>query len=358
MKSSDGAHFVALDHVRACAALLVFTWHFIHAREGFPVPFGELPTFFPFALLNEGHTGVALFMTLSGYLFAKLIGQQQLHYAGFLWNRALRLFPLLFLVMLVAGAQHLVNGGRPSDYAAILWQGWVLPTWPNGGWSITVELHFYLLLPLALVLVRRYPSGVGVVIVLLIATRAALHAQAGQVFTGAYFTLLGRADQFLLGMLAAQYAHLFKGRYRLALGIALLWCAVYAVFNAQGGLMRSPGFPSTSAWWIILPTLEALVYGSLIAWYDASHTPSLVGVSKWWARLGQYSYSIYLLHFFYVFALARWIDQHVLDLSNVYVACVFAALCFVASGLLGHLSYRFIESPCLRWRKPYLRPVP
>lgn len=81
MRSSSGTHFIALDHVRAFAAFMVFTWHFTHATNGYPIPFDYVPRIFPFALLDEGHTGVALFMTLSGYLFAKLLDGKTINFS-------------------------------------------------------------------------------------------------------------------------------------------------------------------------------------------------------------------------------------------------------------------------------------
>ena len=70
MKSSTGMYFVGLDHIRALAAYIVFSWHFVHVHDGH---LGDSPSIFPLSLLTEGHTGVALFMTLSGYLFTKLL---------------------------------------------------------------------------------------------------------------------------------------------------------------------------------------------------------------------------------------------------------------------------------------------
>src|SRR5947209_4560869 len=94
MRSSSGAHFIALDHVRALVAFMVVTWHFTHAGYGYPVPLDYIPAIFPFALLDEGHTGVALFMTLSGYLFAKLLDGASIDWKAFIWNRVVRLLPL------------------------------------------------------------------------------------------------------------------------------------------------------------------------------------------------------------------------------------------------------------------------
>ena len=34
MQSSTGQYFVGLDHLRALAAFLVFTWHFYHVDDG------------------------------------------------------------------------------------------------------------------------------------------------------------------------------------------------------------------------------------------------------------------------------------------------------------------------------------
>ncbi len=94
MKSSSGKYFIGLDHVRAVAAFIVFTWHFIHVNNGQLAP----PPTFPLSLLTEGHTGVALFMVLSGYLFAKLLDGKNIVYTSFFWNRFLRLAPLLLIV--------------------------------------------------------------------------------------------------------------------------------------------------------------------------------------------------------------------------------------------------------------------
>lgn len=153
MKSSSGSHFVALDHVRAIAACLVFLWHFVHGHDGYPVQFSGSPIWGPLVLADEGHVGVALFMTLSGYLFAKLLDGRQIIFTRFLMNRALRLFPLMFLVLAINAA---VEAYSADDLRVAYWyilslpKGLILPTLPNGLWSVTIELQFYLILPILL----------------------------------------------------------------------------------------------------------------------------------------------------------------------------------------------------------------
>lgn len=134
MKSTSGAHYLALDHVRAVAAMLVFVWHFTHGAKGYPVPFAGVPFWGPLVLFDEGHVGVALFMTLSGYLFAKLLDGKIIIYHLFLWNRFLRLFPLLFLVLL---ANAVLIAIKAADIREIYWtmseipRGFIYPAWPN-----------------------------------------------------------------------------------------------------------------------------------------------------------------------------------------------------------------------------------
>ena len=80
LKSSTGKYYQALDHIRAVAVFVVFVWHFNHFDNGqFANPLG-----FPLSLFTEGHTGVAIFMVLSGYLFAKLLGNKKINYPVFL----------------------------------------------------------------------------------------------------------------------------------------------------------------------------------------------------------------------------------------------------------------------------------
>lgn len=354
MKSSSGTHYIALDHVRAVAALIVFSWHFLHSTNGSPIPFEYVPMLAPFAILDEGHTGVALFMTLSGYLFAKLLDGKRINYGRFLWNRVVRLLPLLAVVTAIVAIGKWRAGEDMRAYAVVLAKGAYLPTLPNGGWSIAVEFHYYAVLPVLLWLLRRSRLLPLAVVLAAIALRAIIHWQTGEVHTFAYWTLLGRIDQFTLGMVAYHFRRQVAGRHWLALAVLAAFSAVYWAFDANGGFFLNPSYPSPSRLWIVLPTIEGLAYGFGIAWYDSSFAPPERGFSRFLGRVGDYSYSMYLLHFFFVFAAARFVNERIASLANFYVACLWAVAAFLCMLPLCYLSFRFLEEPFLRMRKPYV----
>ena len=169
-----------------------------------------------------------------------------------------------------------------------------------------------------------------------------------------YGTIVGRVDQFILGIAAFQHRELFKNRHLLAAGIFLAFASFFLYFDSLCGMYRS----SQPSIWIYMTTVEGFGYAALIAWYDNSfrHTPSRV--SNFIALIGTYSYSIYLLHFFFFHFLAVNIERYVMDLSNIYVALFFSLLAFLTMIPIGYLSYRFIESPFLKFRTPYIRQLP
>ncbi|MDP3813683.1 acyltransferase [Pseudomonas sp.] len=357
MKSSSGHHFVALDHIRALAALLVFTWHFIHAgRSGYPVPHEAFVSVFafPLAIFDEGHVGVALFMTLSGYLFAKILDGKSIDYGSFLWNRFLRLAPLLVLVIAVVGLQRSLEGESIWTFMTTMMTGIVMPVWPNGGWSITVELHFYFSLPFLLFLIRRVWWAALLLVCVAIALRISIYIQSGEVQPAAYWTIIGRIDQFVLGMLAFHARLHLAGHHFRAISAITLFLVFYWGFSYAGGFHGMPSYPSPSAIWIILPTIEGLACAIAIAWYDGSFTPSRTGVSGLIGHVGQCSYSIYLLHVFVVYEAAWLVNERVMDISTLYPALGWAFLCFVALLPVAMLSFRFVERPFLLLRRNYV----
>jgi peptidoglycan/LPS O-acetylase OafA/YrhL len=366
MRSSTGAHYIALDHVRALAAFMVFVWHFTHTTDGTPVPYGCSPSFAPFALLDEGHTGVALFMTLSGYLFAKLLEGKAIDYRAFFWNRALRLLPLLLLVILIVGVQKFAQGESLLTYAWSVIKGVLLPystvkgvmteTLPNGGWSIAIEWHFYMILPLLLWMLLKSRLLPLSIIAASLALRWLIRHEDGEVQSLAYWTIIGRIDQFVLGMLAFHFRGLIAGRHVMVAAVFAAFVLFYWQFDRHGGFYRYTAYPSPRSIWIYLPSMEGLAYAVCIAWYDSSFSPSVTGISKFIGRIGEYSYSIYLLHFFVVFRASKFVNEHIMGISNFYLACLWAAGVFVLMLPVGYLSFRFVEGPFLKLRKRYVLP--
>ena len=359
MRSTSGNYFIALDHIRALAAFTVFVWHFTHFKvqneisDITSLPLS--PDIFLFSIFREGHTGVALFMTLSGYLFAKLLDGKNIRYVHFFWNRFLRLAPLLILVTVTVGVIQYIETGNIEAYLNKISTGFIRPGLPNGGWSITVEFHFYLLLPLLLYISVKSKYGLIVVIACVMAFRAYSYSKIGTVQWLSYWTIIGRLDQFLLGMIMYRFSFLISKKHIHIGIISIFFLAFYSWFDRSGGFFFMPEYPSSNMVWIIMPTLEGIFYGLLIAWYDNSFEHGDGKVSTFVARIGTYSYSIYLLHFFFVFKMGQFINEHIIQLSNFYVAFLFSIICFLLMVPIAHLSYRYIEIPFLRLRTRYYK---
>lgn len=353
MKSSEGIHIVGLDHVRALAVFLVFTYHFLTTLAG---KGGTLPGSFSFpgnALLFEGHTGVALFMTLSGYLFSRLTEGREIDFTAFRYNRFIRLAPLLAAILAI----RFVEASTYGYEAAVAWSwamlgGLIFPSWPNGAWSVVTEMHFYLLFPLLVLLLRRDWKLLALVVVAAAAFRTWLYVawSPEDAQYAAYWTIIGRIDQFVLGMIAARCASFFQGRHRLAAAIGLAWVLAWYGFASVGGFYA----PDKQWLWIGLPTAEGAAYAALIAYYEKSFRMPARGVSGFVGKIGEWSYSFYLLHFFVVAEMARAIDRHVVALDNFYLAFLFSLPCFLVMAGAAGLSYRWFETPFLRKRVRYL----
>ena len=354
MKSSSGARYVALDHVRALAAFLVFSWHFLRFGNTQPLVQNEFVPAFPFSVVDEGHTGVALFMVLSGYLFAKLLDQKSVAYRPFFWNRFVRLAPLLVVVLLiVAGVNH-ANGISFKESALATAKGLITSDLPNGAWSIIIEAHFYIVLPLLIWMLRRSVLWMVGVLLLALCVRGLLHHLYGEVQSFSYFTIVGRIDQFVLGMIAWPLRRYFTRQHLVALLTAIAFTLFYWHFDTIGGFRQNPSYPSPDMLWIVLPTIEGVAYAILVAWYDNSFAPSARGVSGFVGRIGEYSYSIYLLHVFFTGRMVAFLQESGAPIQNFYICVAWSLVFFLLMMIPGYLSYRFIESPFLRLRKPYL----
>jgi peptidoglycan/LPS O-acetylase OafA/YrhL len=332
---------------------MVVTWHFTHGSNGYPVAFDYVPALIPLSLLDEGHTGVALFMTLSGYLFAKLLDGKSIDYPAFLWNRALRLLPLLSVVILIVGIRKLMAGESLTAYGYQIARGLYSPGLPNGGWSITIEFHFYLLLPIFLMMMKRSKLRPTCFVIAAIALRTFLYGKTGDIQLLSYATLIGRIDQFAMGMVIFQFRRRFIHN-TIAFTAVIVLMSVYWYFDSHGGFYRASLHTYAGHAWVWLPTVEGIIYAIIIAWYDNADLHLTGRISNAIGKMGEYSYSIYLLHIFIVYDAAGFIHTHIMGISNFYLACGWSAVFFMLMIIPGYLSFRLIESPFLKFRKPYI----
>jgi peptidoglycan/LPS O-acetylase OafA/YrhL len=147
---------------------------------------------------------VALFMCLSGYLFARILSDRKVVWRAFYWNRFIRFAPLLVMVFAIKGA--LIAHGHPGavlGYLKGIIAGFMRPTWQNGAWSIAVEMHFYMLLRVIIPLKRWWLPSLFGFLASGLSARLLIYEAAGDVEYYAYWTIVDRIDQSALGIRAA-----------------------------------------------------------------------------------------------------------------------------------------------------------
>jgi peptidoglycan/LPS O-acetylase OafA/YrhL len=366
VKSTNTRYLVGIDHLRGFAACLIVFYHALHLLSFWPRAAGADPLRFwihsknpLIVLIEEGHTSVALFMVLSGFIFSVAALGKEVAYWPYLKNRFLRIYPLYF-VMLCAGITAL-----PGQYSAsalgqaLLFQADYTGSIDLGAystmfWAVAIEFQFYLVFPF----LHRFIERDGVrwalaAIVLIVVLRWVASTDNLNPRDVSYRHVLGRMDQFLIGMLSAR---VFRRCERLSLpwglvslAAAALMLGLLVAFNQLGG------YPLNASWKVLWPGIEALGWASVLVSYTlfASRVPAWL--SQPLVGLGTISYSIYLLHFLCIVELPRWFPFDPGGRPNL--AAVVYALKYVLPAVLpmAALTYYVVERPFLKLRVSYLR---
>jgi peptidoglycan/LPS O-acetylase OafA/YrhL len=152
-------------------------------------------------------------------------------------------------------------------------------------------------------------------------------------------------------MLSYRYRNYIKKSKKKLLFTSLFFLIFYYNFEKNGGFFDSNG----GALWIILPSIQGFFYAFLICFYDNNNFYFLKTKKSFFlAKIGLFSYSIYLWHFIFVFEMPKFIDNYIIKLDNLYITLIFSLPCFILITLLGALSYYIFEKPWLKLRKKYV----
>ena len=355
---------LALDGLRGLALTWVVTYHFVGVDGPFP----------------GGWVGLDVFFVLSGFLITAMLLDEvrvngRVSFPLFYARRAFRLLPALFVMLAVWVAVMLAfhdtswiaatpggdGRGDPVDRGAALQQvgvvllygvNWIYALGLEAGaplahlWSLAVEEQFYVVWPVALLLLLRLPAGTRRWPVLGLAAVSAVlpyvYWDGGAGNDRNYFGTDVRAVGMLLGAFAALVWHrrtALGGRswapgVRAYLGLATVFAFLLTVGNVPLKFLSGPAIMAVAAMQVVPYLVDAP--SSAMARFFAH--PVLV-----W--MGQRSYAVYLWHYLW----ATWL--HPLPLAVHFTVGV------AASFACAWLSWRYVEGPALRYARRF-RPAP
>ncbi len=163
MDPSANREYDFIDGLRGVAILMVLACHYLYCQESQNPVIHFLRNF-----SGSLGSGVALFFTLSGFLISwpfwkrKVARSGSLIPPGYGWRRFWKIYPPLALsILLLTPCFILWKGHAPLFLrAAAQWLTGLAFLWPVSGqlnpvmWSLVVEIHFYLVLPLLFLLTK------------------------------------------------------------------------------------------------------------------------------------------------------------------------------------------------------------
>lgn len=301
-------------------------------------------------LLSSGWMGVDLFFVLSGWLVGGLYWRERerfgtVHVGRFWARRWLRTVPpyLVALHVVFVAKRFVTGSGEPYDAGYLLFVQNYAPTIPYWAvsWSLCVEEHVYLALPLVLGAAARVRRGVlpvlGAIAVASFAAR--LMASSGPIdgISGPLYTQTHlRLEGIVLGV-AASYVH----------------ARLPDVWAGLAGACRRLAVPALAALTLVaaLPAAAAMRAGFTLV--DVSMAVLLVAVagarplpgasSRAVRAVALTSYSVYMTHTAVLEGVSR--------VAGALPPGAAFGLALVLVGIVGAAFYALVERPTLRLRE-------
>ena len=362
--AAQNQRLVGLDLLRFIAIVLVMGRHAWPPPADLPAPFFGLITIWQ----RGGWIGVDLFFVLSGFLISGLLfseyrGTGRIQAVRFYVRRAWKIYPPFYVLMVVTivivAVCRLPFGWAAQVAELLFFQNYIAGIWGHT-WSLAVEEHFYFLLPLVLNAIlfanrattnplRTVPwIAVGLSITCL-AMRLATWQYCGdyQHITHLFPTHL-RIDSLFFGVAISYFYHFHRDAF---VRILFPWRHVLVL---AGIVLLSPAFvfelESTPFIYTSGLTLFYIGSGALLTGFLLLKLPQNWVINSS-AKLGMYSYSIYLWHLPVVWILPQ-VDS-ALGLSLGYLGLVG---CYIFDSVVaGVVMARLIEFPALKLRDRLFR---
>lgn len=292
----------SLDVLRCIAVLLVLGVH--------------LPYYHVWAYI--GWVGVDLFFVLSGFLISGLLFRDyqqhgRIDWRRFLIRRGFKIYPSFYVFLIGSGlilfsTGHAENLSHALRINAIFLTNYhrelLVAPWGHL-WSVAVEEHFYVLLPVLLVLLAKRGGPDPFRWILVLFPLAALtclvfrcFAPLGQIIDATHM----RLDSLLAGVTLGYLYH-FRRRWfdwlttDLSLSGAAILCSPTIFLRHESRAMQTWGLASLY-----------VGFALLVAW-SIGRSPRgrvMTRVSSLAASVGFYSYSIYLWHNLLAMAFVQW----------------------------------------------------
>ena len=373
MTPNPSGRLLQLDFLRGVAILLVMGRH----QPVYPSEAGtSWFRYFPAILSRFGWTGVDLFFVLSGFLVGGLLfkefnTQKRMDIGRFLIRRIFKIWPsyyayLAFLFVLMTVTHEL--GDMKSLTVKMLPQLAHLQNYlgmvRTHTWSLAIEEHFYLALPVVLLWASRTQPR-PFAFVPLIALTLAVGCFLWRLYlclTGVPYTNTGymvthlRVDSLFFGVFLAFLHHcrpdrlepIIRRRTILLVAGLLLLCPM--LFLTKETCLFVPSFGLTEIYLGYACILLAVVHTPLgEGWLGSFLNSCPARIVAW---IGCFSYSIYLWHLDLGRDPVRWLvtQGFLLHLPSELRWCLAMLLFVCLASLVGAVLGSLIEMPALTLR--------
>ncbi len=349
---------IGLDLLRLLAVVLVLGRHMEAAPSDWQSPLRPVFDWW----FAYGGVGVDVFFVLSGFLVSGLLFSEyrrhgQMSVKRFYIRRAWKIYPSFYFLIAFTYLYCLfVVGEKPRD-RPIFSEIFFLQSYQHGFWNHTwtlgVEEHFYIALPLLLLLLVRRNRGaqdpfraipylvvVTSIVVLGMRIATCLLRPEYTFITHAFPTHL-RIDALFFGVGIAYAYHFHSDWFR---SVFVPWRYVL-ICGGTAAIFAVPLAPPLGGFTGYTFTITQTYLGSAAI---------LIGVvmcqiPRTWltvalATLGSYSYSIYLWHM----VLKRWAAPQLRELSVPWAVRI--TIYLVGAFAIGILMAKLLELPTLRFR--------
>lgn len=369
LENNKTEKFYGLDHLRALAIILVFFFHY------------QIPIFdHPEWLTNYakfGWTGVDLFFVLSGFLissqlFLEIKQGNKISYRDFFLKRFFRIIPAYLVVV---GIYFCFPFFREKESLPPFWK--FLTFTQNLGtnlkdfgtfshaWSLCVEEHFYIFLPLTLIfcqITNLFKKGYWLLLILFLLGFAVriycwnyfyipkINDENSWLYwyKFMYYPTYNRLDGFLVGVFIAGIYQFHPdiwnqisklGNLNILISFVILILAYFLCYDEQSFNASIFGFP-----------LVAIGFGFLVIGAISSNSFLFKWKSKTTSFIASLSFSIYLTHKGIIH-----ITQNVFESLNIKTnSNLMLFICFFMCVIAAYILNFLVEKPFLKIRNSIL----